>query len=314
MSSTTNHVRRNIDEDKYNKMNLKLLSTYSDYDLACILYVRFKNVGNVLMKEAFKIQQAIENPSSYCSWSINLPISMYHEIQKYLSAGEYWKHMITSNQLFENIRFETRILQISGYDVFNFLNVKNTRLSYLNRIANPLNQLKISDRYFSYRDFLTLCSLIKCDLDIRFTDSDEIFTLEEMNDLISFILSNRRRIKMHSNTLMKIFNGLTGVEKMDICHFPSLVSIDGLKNLYSLTLQSCPNVTDISCLGNLHELHIISCLGIFTKAIGLGNISHLSLENLYNLIVLDPLTRNKKLKVINCKKVVDHSPLRNVHD
>ena len=54
-----------IDEDKYKKIDTEKLGEFKDDDLACILFTRFKQAGNFLMKEALVIHRTLENPSNY---------------------------------------------------------------------------------------------------------------------------------------------------------------------------------------------------------------------------------------------------------
>jgi hypothetical protein len=98
---------------------------------------------------------------------------------------------------------------------------------------------------------------------------------------------------------------------MRLVSLSALISVNALKNLCKLCLMLCHNVTDISCLGRLLELRVINCQGVSTT-LGLGNIPFLYLDFLENLITLDPLTKNEKLTIRSCNRVVDRSPLRNV--
>jgi hypothetical protein len=62
---STETPSRFIDEDKYKKIDTEKLVDFTDDDLACILFTRFKEAGNFLMKEALIIHRTLENPSNY---------------------------------------------------------------------------------------------------------------------------------------------------------------------------------------------------------------------------------------------------------
>ena len=67
LSSQTNLTNQinYIDENKYKQMDLDKLKEFSNDDLACVLFTRFKESGNFLMKEALIIHRALENPENY---------------------------------------------------------------------------------------------------------------------------------------------------------------------------------------------------------------------------------------------------------
>jgi len=62
--SNTKIISSLINEEKYNLMNSQL-SGYSDDDLASVLFMRFKNSGNFLIKEALIIHRTLEDSSNY---------------------------------------------------------------------------------------------------------------------------------------------------------------------------------------------------------------------------------------------------------
>ena len=59
-----NIFRSNHNNEKYNKINSEL-SKYSDDDLASVLFVRFKNSENFLLKEALIIHRSLIDPMNY---------------------------------------------------------------------------------------------------------------------------------------------------------------------------------------------------------------------------------------------------------
>ena len=56
---------RYIDINKYKELDNKELKEFSNDDLACILFTRFKESNNPLLKEALIIHRALEDPSNY---------------------------------------------------------------------------------------------------------------------------------------------------------------------------------------------------------------------------------------------------------
>jgi len=54
-----------IDEIKYKQLDNDKLTEFSNDDLACVLFTRFKSSGNFLMKEALIIHRALEDPINY---------------------------------------------------------------------------------------------------------------------------------------------------------------------------------------------------------------------------------------------------------
>jgi len=60
-----NNKKKFIDEEKYNKIDLEELSKYTDDDLACVLFTRFKKSNNFLLKEALIIHRTINDPTNY---------------------------------------------------------------------------------------------------------------------------------------------------------------------------------------------------------------------------------------------------------
>ena len=63
-NTNTNTNTKYIDEEKYNKINLEL-DKYSDDDLASVLFVRFKNSSNFLLKQALIIHRTLIDPINY---------------------------------------------------------------------------------------------------------------------------------------------------------------------------------------------------------------------------------------------------------
>jgi hypothetical protein len=61
--STTNKISYRIDEEKYHKLNTDVFSTYSDDDLACVLFVRFRKSKNHLTKPVLEIHRDCVNSS-----------------------------------------------------------------------------------------------------------------------------------------------------------------------------------------------------------------------------------------------------------
>lgn len=54
-----------IDEQKYKKLDEEKLKEFTDDDLACVLFTRFKESGNFLLKEALVIHRALQDPTNY---------------------------------------------------------------------------------------------------------------------------------------------------------------------------------------------------------------------------------------------------------
>lgn len=54
-----------IDVNKYKELDNKRLKEFSNDDLACVLFTRFKESNNPLLKEALIIHRALEDPSNY---------------------------------------------------------------------------------------------------------------------------------------------------------------------------------------------------------------------------------------------------------
>lgn len=54
-----------VDETKYKKLDNEKLKEFTDDDLACVLFTRFKESGNFLLKEALIIHRALNDPENY---------------------------------------------------------------------------------------------------------------------------------------------------------------------------------------------------------------------------------------------------------
>lgn len=54
-----------IDLNKYKQIDNDKLKEFTDDDLACVLFTRFKESGNFLLKEALIIHKTLEEPSNY---------------------------------------------------------------------------------------------------------------------------------------------------------------------------------------------------------------------------------------------------------
>ena len=56
-----NNLLEYIDENKYNELDKQKLFEYTDKDLLCILFTRFKNSNNILMIEMLNIYKILIN-------------------------------------------------------------------------------------------------------------------------------------------------------------------------------------------------------------------------------------------------------------
>lgn len=54
-----------IDIEKYKKLDNEKLKEFTDDELACVLFTRFKETENFLLKEALIIHRALEDPENY---------------------------------------------------------------------------------------------------------------------------------------------------------------------------------------------------------------------------------------------------------
>lgn len=54
-----------IDIDRFKKLDNERLKEFTDDDLACVLFTRFKESGNFLLKEALIIHRALEDSNNY---------------------------------------------------------------------------------------------------------------------------------------------------------------------------------------------------------------------------------------------------------
>jgi hypothetical protein len=54
-----------IDIDRFKKLDNEKLKQFTDNELACVLFTRFKESGNFLLKEALIIHRALEDPENY---------------------------------------------------------------------------------------------------------------------------------------------------------------------------------------------------------------------------------------------------------
>jgi len=60
-----------VDTNKYKELDNKGLKEFSDDDLACVLFTRFKESNNPLLKEALIIHRALEDNSNYNKSSVS---------------------------------------------------------------------------------------------------------------------------------------------------------------------------------------------------------------------------------------------------
>lgn len=56
---------KKIDEQKYSELDKKICINLSDSDIACILFKRFKDKGNPLLKQALIIHRVLADPMCY---------------------------------------------------------------------------------------------------------------------------------------------------------------------------------------------------------------------------------------------------------
>ena len=67
---------RYIDINKYKDLDNKVLKEFSNDDLACVLFTRFKESNNPLLKEALIIHRALEDPTNYNKLSGSSEVSI----------------------------------------------------------------------------------------------------------------------------------------------------------------------------------------------------------------------------------------------
>ena len=116
----TNELRY-IDETKYNIIDKEQLTNLTDIDLASILFIRFKNSNNFLVKEALIIQRALLDPTNYNKKSNNYEKSNYN--QKYNKSNNENHNRIIVNK--ENQYKNNKIIVLKKRDKSKYNNKKN---------------------------------------------------------------------------------------------------------------------------------------------------------------------------------------------
>jgi hypothetical protein len=210
-----------------------------------------------------------------------VPIELFREIQQWLSRKEYFTFLISSNELFRTVKFETMQVTILKYAEGYF----QTTLHVSSLVKYPLFQLNLvvdsvrkeifnfqmrslDIRYGGYDldisnwrrklnqiKHLSFDAYSSCFHDSSWIEDNSPNTVD-FNGLPEVIHVRRYKGKATD------FHSFSHLKELDVDSSDRITNVTPLAKLTKLILRDCPNIRDVSPLKNVYDLTLECRSGI----------------------------------------------------
>jgi hypothetical protein len=219
-----------------------------------------------------------------------LPLDIYLELKSFLSDLQYWRLLITSKRLLNDLGFISRRISLNEEQSKEILSSAKFRSLILGKIKNPKHQLKL---FLSTNNAgFSSVGKISCALEIDFR-----FVADDVNWEI--LINNKSALCFKNYRAICQFPRVLGLERVDLTNLPRLRDVSLFSGLKQLALIDCPEIIDVKCLKELSRLTLSECPKV-TDVSGLGKIRYLSLTKCRGIRDISAFTNNFWLTVFEC--------------